>query len=82
MKLTVGRLHPRTRQPRFLRNIADDGSSLGISPITTSAPDRAREYDDRKIAQVVADLLNVMDSARTGKRSQPWIVVDLPEVWT
>jgi hypothetical protein len=81
-KLAVARMI--RGQPRFFDGrycIVESGLSL-LTPVTTGAPDKARAYDDRVVAQLIVDFLNVLDGIHSGERTQPWIVMPLPEAWS
>jgi hypothetical protein len=84
MTLAVARM--KRGQPRFFDGrycVGEAGLSL-LKPLTTGAPEKARTYsdDDRIVAQLVVDFLNVLDGIHTGERTQPWIIMPLPEAWT
>lgn len=79
MSFAIGRL--LRGQPRFF-----DGSYVGDKsipiPVTTGAPDKAKAYDDRRIAQVMVDAFNAFDGLRAHAPQRHWTVVELPEAWT
>ncbi|RJF70906.1 hypothetical protein [Rhodopseudomonas palustris] len=69
--------------PRFFLGRFDEASCRhdGLpAPRLTAAPDRARAYDDRAVADLIAALLNVLDGV-TADDAQAWTVTPLPEAW-
>lgn len=68
--------------PRFFTGqFVARGIPLPI-PYTTLQPDRARTYDDRNVAQLVTEYLNLIAGVHAGAPRRNWIVVDLPDSWT
>lgn len=66
--------------PRFFTGRYDQSASIP-TPYTTARPDRAREYDDRNVARLVSEYLNLLDGLRAREPRRNWIVVELPEAW-
>ncbi len=79
MSFAVGRL--LRGQPRFFDGSYVSNKTIPI-PVTTGAPEKAHAYEDRLIAQVMADAFNAFDGLQTRVPQRHWIVVDLPEAWT
>lgn len=68
------------RGPRFFTGRYDQSTPIPM-PYTTAHPDRAREYDDRNVARLVSEYLNLLDGLRAREPRRNWIVVELPEAW-
>lgn len=69
-------------QPRFFQRFADRTAPLKlVSPVTTGRPDHAKTYDDRGVAVVMCEVLNLAVALRTSSTAKPWIVIELPEEW-
>jgi hypothetical protein len=69
-------------QPRFFAGRYVAGESLQLMcPVTTGQPDEARAYEDRVVAELVKNFLNVLAGIATGTTAAPWIVMELPEAW-
>lgn len=81
MKVTVGKLvsgHPRF----FAGSFASTANAIGVhSPVTTGKPHHACTYDNRAVAQLLADTFNAFDGIASGVPCRDWIVVNLPEEW-
>lgn len=81
MKLALAR--PLRGQPRFFTGRYDGAFSEGsMTPVTTGAPDKARVYEDRAVAEIIQAFLNVLDGVNAGAMTSPWIIMPLPEQWT
>lgn len=70
----------RFDQPRFFSGKYDEKKKC-FAPITTPKPDEARVYDDRLVAEVIANTFNALDGVRVGAPVKDWIVAELPEAW-
>lgn len=81
MKVAVGKMVGG--QPRFFAGrYAATANAIGVhSPVTTGEPDRASTYDNKAVAQLLADAFNAFDGIEAGAPCRDWIVVDLPEEW-
>ena len=62
-------------QPRFFAG-EYDLTATTFSPTTTGQPDKARTYESREIAEVLAIVFNALDGAKQ------WVPVELPEEFT
>jgi hypothetical protein len=82
MRLAVA--HDLAGYPRFFNGrYARTRSAGGFArPKTSAVPDKARVYEDRVVAQLMADFFNVAYGVRTHSLRRPWIVAELPEAWT
>jgi hypothetical protein len=79
-KLALAR--PLRGQPRFFAGRYEPSDIACMTPVTTGQPDRAKTYQDRAVAEIVAAFLNVLDGIHTGTTARPWIIMELPEAWT
>lgn len=61
-------------QPRFYAG-EYDLSATTFSPMTTGHPDKARAYESRDLAEVIAIIFNALDGQKN------WVAVELPEAW-
>lgn len=66
------------RRQRFFAGRYRDSGTFPV-PVTTGRHDKALEYDDTRVAQLVCNFFNLVEGVRTDTVLSPWMVIDLPE---
>jgi hypothetical protein len=81
-KYAVANVREPTQPLFFNGEYGEAVTPLGISaPLATGAPDLAKSYAHRAVAELLVELFNFLDGVECGRPQRHWMVVELPEAW-